>query len=219
MSATGMRVEGRPVRRRGCLYIVSGPSGAGKTSIAQPVLAALQGMEMSVSVTTRAPRSGEVDGVDYRFVSDDDFDAKIAAGALAEWALVHGYRYGTEKAPIDRCLEGGRDLLLDIDVQGASQIKRAYPNAVSVFLLPPTRARLEERLRGRGTDDRGTVERRLRAACGEIESLSSYDYVIVNDHLPSAVEQFLSIVRSERHKVARIRQDDLDAILAAFRLA
>jgi guanylate kinase len=202
--------------RKGCLFIVSGPSGAGKTSIAAPVLAALDRIAMSVSLTTRKPRSGETDGVDYHFISEDDFDRRARAGEFAEWALVHGFRYGTSRTAIDRAIEGGDDLLLDIDVQGAEQIKSAYPDAVSVFLLPPSRERLEERLRGRGTDDESTVQRRLEAACREIASMVGYDYVIVNEYLPAAVEQFLTIVRAERCKVVRIRRDDLRRRLATF---
>ena len=147
-------VEGTVVRRQGGLFIVSGPSGSGKTSIATPVLAAFGDMRLSVSVTTRAPRPGERDGVDYHFIDDAEFARRVGAGELAEWAEVHGRRYGTPRAPIDHAIAEGSDLLLDIDVQGASQIKRAYSDAVSVFLLPPSRAHLEERLVARGTDDR-----------------------------------------------------------------
>jgi guanylate kinase len=199
------------------LFIVSGPSGAGKTSIAAPVIAALDGIEMSVSVTTRQRRGGEVDGIDYHFISDADFDERIAKNDLAEWAEVHGCRYGTARSAIDRARAAGRDLLLDVDVQGAAQLKTHYPDAVSVFLLPPSRDRLEERLRERATDDSATVARRLEGACREISSLRSYDYVVVNDHLPSAVEQFLSIVHSERQRIARLRGDDIERVISTFK--
>ncbi|HET9062356.1 MAG TPA: guanylate kinase [Candidatus Binatia bacterium] len=211
-----MSTDGGNMGRKGCLFIVSGPSGAGKTSIAAPVLAALDRISMSVSVTTRRPRAGETDGIEYHFISEEAFERRVRAGEFAEWALVHGFRYGTSRTAIDRAIEGGDDLLLDIDVQGAEQIKRAYPDAVSVFLLPPSRERLEERLRGRGTDDEGTVQRRLDAACREIASMVGYDYVIVNEYLPAAVEQFLTIVRAERCKVVRLRDDDLARRLASF---
>jgi guanylate kinase len=157
-----------------------------------------------------------VDGVDYHFIGEQEFDRRAAAGEFAEWALVHGFRYATSRTAIDRALEGGDDLLLDIDVQGAAQIKRAYPDAVSVFLMPPSRERLEERLRGRGTDDEGTVQRRLEGACREIASMTEYDYVIVNEVLPAAVEQFLTIVRAERCKVVRLRREAIDRLLASF---
>jgi len=208
--------EGGTLGRKGCLLIVSGPSGAGKTSIAQPVLAALDRISMSISLTTRKPRAGETDGVDYHFITEEEFDRRTAAGEFAEWALVHGCRYGTSRATIDRAIEQGNDLLLDIDVQGAEQIKKAYPDAVSVFLLPPSREHLEGRLRGRGTDDESTVQRRLEAACREISSMAGYDYVIVNEYLPAAVEQFLTIVRAERCKVERLRQDDLSRLLTSY---
>jgi len=208
--------DGGNMGRKGCLFIVSGPSGAGKTSIAAPVLAALDRISMSVSLTTRKPRAGETDGIEYHFIREEDFDRRVRAGEFAEWALVHGFRYGTSRTAIDRAIEGGDDLLLDIDVQGAEQIKRAYPDAVSVFLLPPSREGLEERLRGRGTDDESTVQRRLEAACREIASMAGYDYVIVNEYLPAAVEQFLTIVRAERCKIVRLRHDDLGRRLASF---
>lgn len=213
-----VRIEGKEITRAGCLFIVSGPSGAGKTSIAEPVLAALEGIEMSISLTTRSRRGDEVDGVDYHFVTDAVFDERVRAGDLAEWAEVHGFRYGTARSAIDLATAAGRDLLLDIDVQGAAQLKRHYPDAVSVFLLPPSRERLEERLRGRGTDDGTTVARRLEGACKEIASLAAYDYVVVNEHLPSAVEQFLGIVRSERHRVSRLRRDGIERAIASFRM-
>lgn len=211
-----MGTGGTKMNRNGCLFIVSGPSGAGKTSIAAPVLAALDRISMSVSLTTRKPRAGEVEGVDYHFIGEEDFDRRLAAGEFAEWARVHGFRYGTSKLAIDRAISAGQDLLLDIDVQGAAQIKQAYPDAVSVFLMPPSRERLEERLRGRGTDDEATVNRRLEAACREIASMTSYDYVIVNEYLPAAVEQFLTVVRAERCKVGRLRSDDRARVLAEF---
>lgn len=211
-----MSADREKIGRNGCLFIVSGPSGAGKTSIAAPVLAALDRIAMSVSLTTRKPRAGEVDGVDYQFISEADFDRRVAAGEFAEWARVHGFRYGTSKLAIDRAIDDGQDLLLDIDVQGAEQLKRSYPDAVSVFLMPPSRERLEERLRGRGTDDEGTVSRRLEAACREIAAMSSYDYVIINEYLPAAVEQFLTIVRAERCRVARLRRDAQQRLLAEF---
>ncbi len=204
------------MRRQGCLFIVSGPSGSGKTSIATPVLAALRELKLSISLTTRAPRAGEVDGKDYHFIDDATFAARVAAGELAEWAEVHGYRYGTPRAPIDAAIASGSDLLLDIDVQGAKQIKQAYPEAISVFLLPPSRERLEQRLLARGTDAAATVQRRLEAACREISALASYDYVIVNDDLPDAVEKFFAIVRAERQRVKRLGSEDLKRAVASF---
>ena len=146
-----MNVGDAHLHRTGCLFIVSGPSGAGKTSICTPALARLERLELSVSTTTRAPRGQEVEGVDYRFTTRENFDAMVARGEFAEWAEVHGNRYGTPRSELDRALHAGRDVLLDIDVQGAAQIRKAYPGAVSIFLLPPTREHIERRLTGRGT--------------------------------------------------------------------
>ena len=211
-----MEVDGKTLRRSGCLFIVSGPSGAGKTSICTPALEKLGGIEASVSVTTRAPRGGERDGCEYRFVSGPAFDRMLEAGEFAEWARVHGHRYGTAKTTVQSALGEGRDLLLDIDVQGAEQLKQSYPDAVSVFLLPPSRERLRERLVGRGTEDAEDVETRLQNACREIASLGIYDYVIVNEDLEVARETFLSIVRAERRRTSRIAEPDRARLVRAF---
>jgi guanylate kinase len=211
-----VQVAGRTVSRRGCLFIVSGPSGAGKTSICAPAIAKLQGLEISVSVTTRAPRNGEIDGVAYHFVGSQRFEEMKKQGAFAEWAEVHGSRYGTPRDTIDRAIAEGRDLLLDIDVQGAQQLKAAYPEAVSVFLLPPSPEHLERRLRARGTDDSAAVRNRLANACGEVRALPSYDYLIVNEDLGAALDAFLSIVRAERIRMSRLAPEEKSRIVQAF---
>lgn len=213
-----MRVAEQEVRRRGCLFIVSGPSGAGKTSICTPVLQQLTGIELSVSYTTRKPRAGERDGVEYRFVNAETFDRMVAAGEFAEWAEVHGSRYGTANAAVDAALEAGRDLLLDIDVQGAEQIKLAfpYPTAIAVFLLPPSRERLAARLVGRATENPESVRMRLHNACREIAAVGSYDYAIVNEDLESAVQGLLSIVQAERLRLRRMFEEDLGRVIRAF---
>ena len=213
-----MHVGGQKIGRRGCLFIVSGPSGAGKTSLCTPILRDLAGIELSVSFTTRKPRPGERDGVDYRFVDTNAFEAMVAAGGFAEWAEVHGHRYGTASAIVDIALAGGSDLLLDIDVQGAEQLRRAYPYpaAVAVFVLPPSRERLEERLLGRATEDTESVRTRLRNACSEIAAVGTYDYFIVNEDFDGAVESLGSIIRAERLRVARVAQQDLKRLIRAF---
>jgi guanylate kinase len=213
-----VQVGGHDIRRRGCLFIVSGPSGAGKTSICTPVLRDMTGIELSVSFTTRSPRAGEKDGVDYRFVDEATFDAMVARGEFAEWAEVHGNRYGTSKAAIEAAMAAGRDLLLDIDVQGAEQIKQAYPypEAVSVFLLPPSMQRLRERLVGRKTDDDASVRTRLENACREIAAVGRYDYAIVNDSLEAAVEAMFAVVRAERLRVRRLNEGDIERVLREF---
>lgn len=183
------------VTASGSLFIVSGPSGAGKTTLSSAALRAFPELTLSMSCTTRSPRPGEVDGREYRFVDQARFEQMVASDELAEWAEVHGHRYGTPRAPLDAAIAAGRDMLLDIDVQGAAQVRANYPHSVSIFLLPPDRATLEARLRGRGTDDEATVMRRLENACREIEQAVGYDHVIVNRQREEAISEFESIVR------------------------
>lgn len=187
---------------RGFLFIVSGPSGAGKTTLSGAALKAFPDLKLSVSCTTRRPRGGEIEGVDYQFVDAARFDAMIDEDDLAEWAEVHGHRYGTPRSPLDRALAEGRDMLLDIDVQGAAQLRRLYPEAVAVFLMPPDRATLESRLRGRGTDSEATVRRRLDNACREIRCAADYDHVIVNRDRDEAIAEFEAIMR-EAHEIGK----------------
>jgi guanylate kinase len=211
-----MKLEQREVERVGCLFIVSGPSGAGKTSICTPALEEFEDIHPSVSITTRAPRKGEVDGKDYRFVDDAQFQRMLDSREFAEHAVVHGNRYGTARSSIENALAAGRDLLLDIDVQGARQVKAVYPDAAAVFLLPPSRERLRERLQGRGTESAETLAERLDNACKEIAAFGDYDYVIVNEELELAKKQFISILRAERQKVGRLRDDGRATILEIF---
>jgi len=205
---------------RGLLFIVSGPSGAGKTTLSGAALRAFPALTMSVSCTTRDPREGERDGREYHFIDNASFDRMVAGGELAEWAEVHGHRYGTPRAPIDTALAEGRDMLLDIDVQGAAQLRGNYPGAVAVFLLPPDRATLAARLRGRGTDSEAVVTRRLENACREIARAAEYDHVIVNVSREEAIAEFEDIVR-DAHRLGRggmpvHRAGMNDAELAAF---
>lgn len=206
--------------RQGILFIVSGPSGAGKTTLSDAALRTFDRLTMSVSCTTRAPRGGERDGVDYHFVDAEDFDGMVRRGEMAEWAEVHGNRYGTPRAPIDRALAAGRDMLFDIDVQGAEQMRRSYPGAVAVFLLPPDRATMEARLRGRGTDGEDVVRRRLEGAVREIARAVEYDHVIVNRGRDEAIAEFQQLVRDAHRlgprEMPRRRAGLDDAGLAAF---
>lgn len=190
--------------RRGILFILSAPSGAGKTTLSRHILARTPDLKLSISYTTRTPRPGERDGQDYHFIDESRFVQLRTAGAFAEWAQVHGFLYGTARAPLDDALSHGRDFLLDIDVQGAYQIKVAYPEAVSVFVLPPSWAELQNRLQSRGTDDKEVIARRLQRAREETQELGNYDYLIVNDHLERATSLLIALIQAERIRVSRL---------------
>jgi guanylate kinase len=192
--------------RRGVIFILSAPSGAGKTTIYRAALKAIAGLEFSISLTTRAPREGEADGIDYSFVSEEEFKRRQSSGELAEWARVFEYSYGTPRAPLDAAVTAGRDMLLDIDIQGARQIRALYPrDAVGIFVLPPTFAELEGRLRGRATEEESKIQHRLRKAREEAQAYPEYDYLIVNAEVAKSVARLETIVNAERLKVSRLR--------------
>ncbi|WP_437554184.1 guanylate kinase [Sorangium sp. So ce367] len=180
------------------LLIVSSPSGAGKTTLCGRLRGEFPDLRFSVSHTTRRPRPNEVDGREYHFVDPNTFEQMIRIGAFAEWARVHDHLYGTSLKEIEIARATARGVLFDIDHQGARQIKASLPEAVAVFILPPSLAELERRLRGRGTEDEPTTLRRLRNAKGEIEHYGFFDYVIVNDEINRAYEQLRSLVFAER---------------------
>ncbi len=179
---------------QGNLFIVSAPSGAGKTSLVKAVLAAMPTLALSISYTTRPPRAGEVDGKDYHFVSRETFLRMARDGDFLESAEIYGNLYGTSQSWIQAEMAGGRDLLLEIDWQGAAQVRRIIPASIGIFVLPPSLAALEARLRGRGKDSDDVIERRMAAACGEIAHVAEFDYVIINDKLDEAVQQLTAIV-------------------------
>ena len=188
-----------PIARRGLLLVLSSPSGAGKTTLARRLLATDPSLRMSVSVTTRTPRRGEVEGRDYHFIDAGEFQRLEAAGELLEWAEVHGNRYATPKAAVVAALQAGSDMLFDIDWQGAQQLsQKAKDDLVRVFILPPSRAELERRLKERAEDSAEVVARRMAEANNEISRWSEYDYVIVNDDVEKALEQLKAIVAAER---------------------
>lgn len=193
-----------PAKRLGIVFILSAPSGAGKTTLYNGLRRVYPEMELSVSCTTRAKRAGEVNGRDYRFLSKPQFDRLRRRGEFAEWARVHDYFYGTPRKPLERCIRAGRDILLDIDVQGARQIKKACPEAVSVFLLPPSLRELERRLAARGTDGKEIIRRRLANAQGEIGQIIHYDYYVVNRQVDEAVDALSAIVQAERARISRV---------------
>ena len=180
------------------LYIISAPSGAGKTSLVRTLLARLPTMALSVSHTTRAMRPGERDGVDYHFVSVADFKAMAAAGAFLEHAQVFDNFYGTSKGGMQDQLAAGRDVLLEIDWQGARQVRAAFPEAVGIFILPPSRQALEQRLRARGQDGEEVIARRMRDAVTEMSHHDEYDYLIINDDFARAEADMEAVVRACR---------------------
>jgi guanylate kinase len=187
------------IARRGLMLVVSSPSGAGKSTLARRLLETDPRISMSVSVTTRPKRANEVDGRDYFFVSRERFEDMVREGAFLEHATVFGNRYGTPAAAVEKMLDGGRDVLFDIDWQGAQQLaQKARDDLVRVFILPPTRGELERRLRERAEDPPDVVARRMAEANNEISRWSEYDYVIVNDDIPKAQRQLEAIVAAER---------------------
>ena len=192
---------------RGARCVVTGASGTGKTTLVREALRVVPGLGWSVSMTTRPPRTGEVDGRDYHFVSRGVFDTSLQRGELLEWAEVSGNRYGTARGPVERALSEGRSILLEIDAQGAAQVRAALPEAVLIFVLPPDLEVLEERLRARRTDSEEVIARRLREARLQIERCGEFDYLVVNQDLDSAHDQFQAILVAELRR--RPRQESL----------
>lgn len=202
-------------RESGRLFVISAPSGTGKSSIVQRILEELPALEFSVSFTTRPSRAGEVDGKDYHFVDAGRFDTMIDEDAFLEWAEVHGERYGTGLAETRRVLASGRDLLLDVDVQGARAVLGGPLEAVAVMILPPDFETLQERLRGRGSEDDAQLALRLSKAREEAESYGRFDFLVINDDLEETVDDIRSIVKAERRRVARC-EGDAQRILSTF---
>ena len=192
-----------PPGATGHLFVLSAPSGAGKSTIVRAVLAQDPRLRFSVSCTTRAPRPGETDGVDYHFLSREVFEAGIKNARFLEWANVYGHYYGTDRKHVEAWLAQGFDVLLEIDVQGARKIKATDLPHTTLFILPPTLDVLEERLRRRGTDTEEVIRRRLQAAFAEIREAPWYDYLVVNDVLEEAIADVSAIIRASRHARCR----------------
>ncbi|HEX8654239.1 MAG TPA: guanylate kinase [Allosphingosinicella sp.] len=191
------------IKRRGLLFVLSSPSGAGKSTIARMLLASDDGVALSISATTRPIRPGERDGVHYHFVDDAEFDRMVASGAFLEWAHVFGHRYGTLKSEVMKVIEAGRDVLLDIDWQGTQQLKQVDPDIVRVFILPPSMDELERRLTARGTDPDDVIRRRMDRAAAEISHWAEYDYVLINNDAEKCRELVHNILKAERLKATR----------------
>jgi guanylate kinase len=203
------------VRRRGLCLVLAAPSGAGKSSISRALLDAEQGLALSISATTRAPRPGERDGEHYFFRTQAEFETMERRGELLEWALVFGRRYGTPRAPVQNALEAGRDVLFDIDWQGYRQLRAALPgDVVGVFVLPPSMRELEARLRARGGDGDAEIARRMEAARGEIAHWSEFDHVVVNSDFRTTVGSVQAILQAAR--LATTRQTGLAAFVRAL---
>lgn len=196
------------LRTRPFPIVLSAPSGSGKTSVSGEIFKRFPYIRFAVSLTTRPRRDGEVDGRDYRFVDEERFVRARDAGELVEWANVHGSFYGTPREEVERALEDGYHVLLDVDVQGGASLMAAYPEAVSIFLLPPSHGAMEARLRNRGTESGEAIARRLAEALKELDSVAQYEYVIVNRELDKTVEVFSRIIHAEEHR--RTRRENLD---------
>ena len=197
------------------VFIISAPSGSGKTTLVSQLMAKEQNLEFSISCTTRKPRGQEEDGKEYYFISHQEFERRIAADLFLEHAKVFDNYYGTSREELTRADSAGKDLVLDIDVQGARQLKEKIPGAVSIFILAPSRQELEQRLQARSEDSEEVIRRRLEEAVAEIKNYNAYDYVIVNDKVEESARNLRSIIRAER--VRRQRMDaKVNAILKTF---
>ena len=190
-----------PARGRGRLFVIAAPSGAGKTSLVRELMDREPGLRFSISCTTRPKRDSEVEGRDYFFVRRDEFDRMAAAGEFLEHAQVFDNSYATPRKPVEEALAAGQDLILEIDWQGARQVRAAMPDCVSIFILPPTRAELERRLRDRGTDTEEVIQRRLRDAAADMTHWREFDYVVVNDDFERAIAELADILRDRGDRV------------------
>jgi len=187
----------------GSLFVVSAPSGAGKTTLVKLLIERDAQVRLSVSYTTRAPRPGEQDGREYHFVDQARFTAICERGEFLEWATVHGNSYGTSRVWLEERMRAGDDVLLEIDWQGALQVRAAFPDAVGIFIMPPSVAALDQRLRGRGQDPADVIERRVAAAVGEMAHVGEFDFVIINNNLQEALDDLCAAVRASRLRFPR----------------
>ncbi len=197
----------------GLLIVISGPSGVGKNTVINNLFNRQPGLKYSVSATTRAPRPNEIDGQHYFFLTDTEFQKKIGNGEFLEWAKVYEYYYGTPKQNVQQLLESGQDLVLDIEVQGALQVKRSLPDAVLIFLAPPSLSELKKRLIGRNTELKAELNKRLQYIKTEFQSIPQYDYLIVNQEIDLTCERIKCIIQAEKDRVNRQEPGLIDNIL------
>jgi guanylate kinase len=202
----------------GTLYIVAAPSGAGKTSLTRALLEREPNLELSVSYTSRPPRPNEIDGVHYHFVSRAEFEAMVRRGEFFEHAVVHGDLKGTARAPVQKTLAQGKDVLLEIDWQGAEQVRKKQQGTVSIFILPPSRTELERRLRSRASDSEETILRRLADVRRDLEHAAEFDYMVVNDNFDSALDEICSIVERRRRGEAILKRDHTTLLADLLRI-
>lgn len=190
--------------RRGLLVVISAPSGTGKGVLRRQLLREMPDLRFCVSVTSRPPRPGEQEGVDYYFVSPEEFQRRIQEEVFVEWAKVYGNYYGTPGLEIGEALERGEDVLLEKDVQGGRELRKKFPDGIFIFILPPRLESLEERLKGRGTESQGDLQRRLTAVKIELAELRNYDYLVINDEIDRAVQDLRAIIAAERCRISRM---------------
>ena len=196
-------------RKKGLIIVISAPSGAGKTSLCKRLLQTSPLFYYSVSFTTRPPRKNEIEGVDYYFVSREEFQKMIERGEFVEWAEVHGHMYGTSAKLIDEAIKAKKEVVLEVDVKGGTEIKRRYPDSVLIFLLPPSWEELEKRLRNRMTESDKEIKQRLARAKKEVEYAPYYDYLVINDDINKALEKLLAIIEAERCRMKRFPAEEL----------
>ncbi len=189
------KLDGKPL-----LIVISGPSGSGKGTLCKALRQVFPDLAYSVSVTTRPPRPGEVDGVDYIFVTPSEFQRRLQEGKFLEWAQVYENYYGTPKEPVEKWLEEGRDVLLELDVQGALQVRKLYPEALLIFIAPPSIEELRARIAKRGTDTKEVIKKRLSCAKEEIKAAANYDYIVVNEHQEEALKKLVEIISMEKKR-------------------
>ncbi len=199
------------------VFIISAPSGSGKSTLVHRLLKTVPNLEFSISYTTRAPRPSETPGVDYIFITRKDFEDRLARGEFLEYAEVFGNYYGTNRETFESATRQGKDLVLDIDVQGARQLKVAIPRAISIFVLPPSRDVLEQRLRSRSQDSEEVIQRRLRGAAEEVQNYTQYDFVLINRDIEKASARLATIVEAERLRKARM-EEEVGPILESFKI-